>query len=1150
MLYLYYANLLKESFGEILHFPKVPEGFRPLRLVVPNRNIQSWLQLHIAGQDGIAANLSFSFLDDLIFKLLAPPDSEPLTPTARQMMLVRLLMDCLGDDRPETRVVREYLRSDDPAEISIRAFQLAGRLSDLFREYGYARGEMLAAWQEGRAWFDEDHPVETWQRYLWQGLYGPAGLLAQRNRDEERPPLVDLHQLNPDSVVVEGTFVLFGISYVSRWHQQVLMRLSRHADVHMFVLNPCRQYWEDLRTGRERFTISEEERARGELDAPGVEENPFLQAWGRPGREYMRLLNEASQWNAEDLSVENPEDSLLAAMQNDILDRRQPRALDPDENDDSLVVMGCAGPQREAEAVASSIWSLLEREPDLTFQDIAVMVTDMATYQTELESAFHRIHEIPYNLVDGVVGRASRLIDAVLLLLELPETRFDRERVFRLFRHPNFQARFPGADPETWLVMADELAIFQNRTYSPGTGHPGKDLYNWDQGFKRLLLGAYYHPEGNPVFRDGSGSAYLVYPLRGSESEDAHRFYTIAQSLLADLGEAIHLRLPALAWADFLRGLITTYLAPREDEEADFERVCRVASKLADLGEAMASVEDPLDFATVKCFMVQELAALKPYYGQYLAGGVTISSFMPMRPIPFDVIFVMGLDESRFPRAVSSDMLDLRKVARTVVTSSGKAHRPERRIGDVNERERDRYMFLETMISARKKLILSYVDRDDTTGDPMHPSPVLAEVLQQAAVYHPGFTVRVHPLKRYSATYAFGDAEANLPNFDPFAVRLADVRRHRKKLSETDVEFALDHLPAADLENLGLARVTASIEEQPAVVEIRLRLNQLRNFLECPLQASARRALRLRDEEEDLAVKQDEPFALNRLAQHRLLHEVLAPVLAAHRGPYHQDLPFDEVLDEVARIEEARGVMPSGLFYPIHRNELLSILRGWAAGLGNLGLEDGAARPQLGSGGAGEEGRQPDLTFDLQVGDRPHRVSVVGEGEYLFSSGEKPFIATFTLSKDIKTEKNYRGKYTVRGFLTAVVLAAQGRVDGILNGVLGPGVAALPDLFTFPADQALTYLGDLIRDMLVHQHDYLLPLDTVMTAAAKHAPEDFQAAFAQKVTAEVGNPRSRCLSQYGPLTDWRRRSPAPNAVDLVQQRFGLLFRALGFPGWG
>ena len=114
--------------------------------------------------------------------------------------------------------------------------------------------------------------------------------------------------------------------------------------------------------------LTEKEIALGEL-LQNEEDNPFLKAWGRPGRENIRLLNQWTDWNFNPWfkktgsslenteGMENQKKNVLNQLQEDILLRepRRIKSLELDQ-DDSLMILACANPRREVEAVASLIW--------------------------------------------------------------------------------------------------------------------------------------------------------------------------------------------------------------------------------------------------------------------------------------------------------------------------------------------------------------------------------------------------------------------------------------------------------------------------------------------------------------------------------------------------------------------------------------------------------------------------------------------------------------------------------------------------------------------------------------------------------------------------------------------------------------------------
>src|SRR5690606_36139750 len=126
----------------------------------------------------------------------------------------------------------------------------------------------------------------------------------------------------------------------------------------------------------------------------------------------------------------------------------------------------------------------------------------------------------------------------------------------------------------------------------------------------------------------------------------AARFALLCRSLLSDARFARTARLSLREWSSFFSAMVTSYLTPADERE---ERALRSV-----LGALARLAELDLDGARVSYTIAHELArdaldGLAAGRGQQLADGVAVSSLVPMRAIPFRVIFVLGLGEGRFP---------------------------------------------------------------------------------------------------------------------------------------------------------------------------------------------------------------------------------------------------------------------------------------------------------------------------------------------------------------------------------------------------------------------------------------------------------------------------------------------------------------------
>ena len=163
----------------------------------------------------------------------------------------------------------------------------------------------------------------------------------------------------------------------------------------------------------------------------------------------------------------------------------------------------------------------------------------------------------------------------------------------------------------------------------------------------------------------------------------------------------------------FFARMVNAYLAADTDpEERALSQCLQQIEQLRSLDVSGREVG-----YRIACESLREaLKGLTGARGHYLADGVVVSPLLEMRSLPFRVVFLCGLGEGRFPAADGPNPLDLTLVPRQV--------------GDVSPRERDKYLFLETLVCARERLYLSYVARDAQTGDELAPSPVVHELIR------------------------------------------------------------------------------------------------------------------------------------------------------------------------------------------------------------------------------------------------------------------------------------------------------------------------------------------------------------------------------------------------------------------------------------
>ena len=1153
------TEVLLDAFVQHLSEERKRTGpMAPVHVVVPNRNVETYLRLKVAEHCGIAANLETTFLRKFLTGIIeqAVPDTRVADAAHVEGHLLALLHDDTLLAEPSLAHVRAYLTAAgaDRDALDRRRCQLAVALAQLFEEYAGSRPEMLAAWASDVADVARaaEPGLEVWQRALWRAVFGPDGRLArQAAANGLRYQALDAlwrEAMGKKPVPFAGkTLHVFGLSYIATTYHRMLATLARESTIYVYTLNPCREAESELSAEPDLSTD----------DPYGLGREPALRRWARPGRENLRLLAACPGATVEARFPECAGEgaTLLRRLQSDIVKRRVPEKIvvARDAPDDSLRVLPCPSLRRELEVVAAEIWNLVRRDASLRLCDVAVIVPEGSKdlYLAQLSAVFGESCDLPHNVADLPAASAHQVAEAIELLLRLPFSTFTRKDLLPLVTHPCLMARFPKATPESWRELAHELGIVRGADRSDLAGsYITRDLFTWDQGLRRLALGALLDG-GNPDQVEPlvvAGETYLPGPPLDSDDEGLG-FGLLVRSLLADArfaaGGTKTPERPLGDWLDFIRGMVESYLAIDEGDGAGQAVVAHFLAEIEDLRN-IGLGDWPISFRVAAELAKRALAALPWSRGHYLASGVTVASFVPMRAIPFRAVFVLGLGQEAFPRPAGRHELDLR---------GGR-----RKVGDVDRREQDLYMFLETLLSARDHVGLSYVARDEITGDELPCSPALLEL----RVILQGY---LDPAQL--ALLFCDDVKARPP-----LRRYDDVAQRREVLPAAEAEHRAKDLGQRLARGEPLAKsATPRVATSPAASKSESRgplvipISVLRRFIEDPLQGSARFRLGMyEDEDRAPADIEDEPFDMDNRGRSSLVRATMTgAILAAQAVP-----AWPEVLAAYTRrasAVELAGRCPTGLFRAASTQGEKDLLRAWHQELPDI-LGQGRAdcqvfrpRPLAGQGPAPSRKAGivycPAPSFSVAVPGAAGGLDlrVAGQtGLYAHVAEGRGTTLCFTCRKETWNAGAVRED--LRAFLDYVVLTAAGAArpghrSAIFHTKDGQGEVRVLGFRPLECARARDYLLRLCADLVTGAldedgaatgvHPYLLPHEAVLASRHKQTPLFDEI---DKLCVEDENRGTSFSSLRGPVPRVVERYAPPSAEEarrMVEERFGLFF---------
>ncbi|MET0089049.1 MAG: exodeoxyribonuclease V subunit gamma [Candidatus Thiodiazotropha sp.] len=735
MLWLYQSNRLENlalRLTDLLGQP-LADPLQAETVVVQHPGMARWLSLQIADRLGICANLEFpqpaAFIWQLFYQWLPDaPDQDRYRPDVLSWRIHAKLPHLV--QQPLFADLAAYLAGNGEEQ----GFQLAQQLAKLFDRYLLYRPDWIVAWQEGRSAQSGDH----WQASLWRELFADVPVHWVTLQQQ----CLALAQGDGAPAGLPERVCIFGVPTLSPGYLEILRQLSEWTEVHLFLLNPCAQHWADI--------LSESEQARRALRG-GSEAlyldlgHPLLAMLGRQGRDFFAAINEMNP-GGEELFETGSDASLLQRLQQQIVNLEMPQQGVP--ADASIGLHLCHSPMREVEVLYDLLLDALDHVADLRPDEILVMTPDIDRYAPLMEAVFGAPGgrpRIPFRISDTRLGQASPLAAAFLELLALPDSRYGVDEFLRLLEIPAIRTHFNLDDAclsvlQPWLKTAAVRWGRDGRDKAE-QGLPADEHNTWQSGIRQLLLG-YMMPGDTESLWQG------VYPLDAAEGSSLAclngllSFCDTLFDLELSLGQA---RNPS-DWLVLLTGILQDCFA--SDPETQ-QSLLPIHDAIRQLSEEMTLANYP---ATIPLPVIRQ--RLSELFDQtqirgFLGGGVNLCALAPMRSLPFRVVALIGLNDGVFPRGNESLGFDLMNE-----TS---------RFGDRSRRMDDRYLFLETLMSVRERLLIIYQGFDQRDNSIKPPSVVVDELQDclQRMLGESGLEAITcaHPLQPFSPAYFQNDPQ-------------------------------------------------------------------------------------------------------------------------------------------------------------------------------------------------------------------------------------------------------------------------------------------------------------------------------------------------------------------------------------------------------
>lgn len=701
-------------------------------IITKTEGIDRWLALETTKNNHIFSNYKFEkihgLIEDLCSMARIRKDSQ-LYSSYLKWTIYNLLNE--EEFKNEFPLVAAYYHGDE-----LKRFQLSVKTADLFNQYMIYRQDYIQAWNknehaqisDNESKQEDFEKSEAWQFFLWRRIKSneeSKGLDIYELKEELLKKLKDT-EFQARVKKRYPRISIFNVPVIYDFHLEIIQELSRSIDINLYLTNPSPQnkWYEEINGQYTQNKLIE--------DFAHVGSNLFSKLYKKP--EFIKETIDCSLG-------QNADDKLIHILQNDIFNN----AID-DRNilkeshlkDNSLQIASSYTEVREVEALYNYLVEQFNNDKDLLPKDILVQISNVDKYAAYIKAIFDNGPiRLPYSINDRTYSGSDSVVSAVSNLLNLREEDFTSETVVRLLDSEFIRNKFGITD----LAFIRELVANSNIHFGvDGSDENDTRFVSWKYGLERMLLG--YTINGGEEYDMGEYTTFPLDTFEGSQAYEMLRFKAFVDTLIDVIqkrGENKNLS----EWNEYiLTEVIERLIHVEDDSNDDFKHIINKLST-----KSKEQEEKEISYEVFKTSFSGALSEEKRT-GKLINGRICFCSLQSMHGIPFKIKAMLGLDSGNFPGRKADLGFDLISMSH--------------RAGDEILKNNDRYLFLETILSTREKLYLSYLGTSSKDNSELQPSLFIDELLDYiqsgAGELEAEDIIKVeHPLYTFSKKYLEGN---------------------------------------------------------------------------------------------------------------------------------------------------------------------------------------------------------------------------------------------------------------------------------------------------------------------------------------------------------------------------------------------------------
>ena len=671
-----------------------------LDVAVPNYFLGKWLWDQITISNQISALYEFktisSYTEALLTKIFPAIDMGVWNFDSIKWGIIDSFeeLNSYKESLPLSNWINKYLNNKKIIDGDIH--NLTKKIANNFIEYLIFRPEMIANWHRyelsSRNLFNNLNSNEYWQPILYKLL---------EKKMTEKPSCLfmmdiinNIKKIHNEENLIPKQIYIISDNNLSRLHVRFYSKLAEFTKVNLYLLSAGDNLWNRINSFEGEVDFSSIE-SKFNLNNSNIE-NIF----GKFGANYQKLIEESS--NIENIKINNnsiyidPTFSFTSEKDIPLINQIQKRLIDNSQNDfminekdESIIFREHFNQLSQLEYVRNKVIEILETCDDIKYSDIAIVSPQTSLIKPYLRYIFNNElingQKLPYLFLEENYEDSSNVYNFLLDIIELANKKITLEKIeYFLSKKVNQNIfDFDVAEKNEIILILNEVGFHWGLDTNERLGEE-KNTLEWC--INRITLGLVYDKE----FSLNNSNLKSFTPK--NSSLDLNKWVKI----LVQLKQYINLLRGSFNYSDWVKKIkfiLNKIRKFNENFNLDIYEINRILDNYL-----ISSTSDQVIVLNVFREILITCINKLNYRNQSYINKILVSDIEKVRLIPRKIIFLINMNSIYYPRLSSNENINL--LTRKYL------------LGDPSSFDREKYFFLELLISCRKQLIVSWVNND------------------------------------------------------------------------------------------------------------------------------------------------------------------------------------------------------------------------------------------------------------------------------------------------------------------------------------------------------------------------------------------------------------------------------------------------------